>query len=393
MAAEYSARTKAVCPESHGLSLKPKTWAIIRTLSGIAFGHSIRPRVGTASAGSMEGMDMAFAHQAAKLAAFLTTACTAGIVLAQPVAAAWPGNNGKIVFWKADVTSHAANGQIYSMNSQGGKQLNLSAAGGGAGQIDIQPSVSPDGKLIVFLRGVIPDPNNPVIIGQLFTMRIDGSHQTDITNDLSFTASGPAWTEDGSHFLFVKQPAGQFPGFGGSLWIQSADGKGTPRQLTQGTTDANPAMSPDGDLLAFSRVDFSDPLPNPAQGFWRHLMLMKADGDEPAVDLGRGSKPDWSPDSKRIVYGQAGTGPIMVVSVPDAKRKKQLADFGNEAPAWSPDGRKIVYVDCTSRSMPCQIAVMSADGRNQHDITNESGFSLMKPDWQRVGRGRGEGGD
>lgn len=329
----------------------------------------------------------------AKLAAFLTATCVAILVSAQPAAAVWPGANGKIVFWKADITSHSANGQIYAMDSHGANQVNLSAAGGGAGQIDLQPSVSPDGKRIAFTRGLVPDPNNPVIIGQIFTMRMDGSHQADVTNDLSYTASGPSWTEDGSHILFVKASAGQFPGFGGSIWTQRADGKGTPRQLTQGTTDANPAMSPDGDLLAFSRVDPTDPLPAPQPGFWRHLMLMKADGDEPAVDLGRGSKPDWSPDSRRIVYGQAGFGPIMVLKVANPSQKKQLADVGNEAPVWSPDGTRIVYVDCLSPTAPCQIAVMKADGTNKHDITNESTFAHMKPDWQRVSQGRGEGGD
>lgn len=46
----------------------------------------------------------------------------------------------------------APTAQIYSMGSKGQDQTNLSAAGGGASQVDIQPSVSPDGKRIAFTR-------------------------------------------------------------------------------------------------------------------------------------------------------------------------------------------------------------------------------------------------
>ena len=131
-------------------------------------------------------------------------------------------------------------------------------------------------------------------------------------------------------------------------------------------------MSPDGDLIAFSR---------PVGGA-RHLFVMKADGNGTPNDLGQGSKPDWSPDSTHLVYGQGGRGPIMVVKVSDPSNKQTLAGPGNEAPVWSPDGFQIAYVDCKSPVAPCQIAVMSATGQNQHDITSDQSMSDQKPDWQ-----------
>lgn len=310
-------------------------------------------------------------------AAILAVACAFGILFAQAAEAAWPGDNGKIVFYKADFFTGAD--QIYSMNSQGQGQTNLSAAGG-TSQIDIQPSVSPNGKRIAFTRGEVLGPRT--VTGQLWTMNIDGSHQTDISHDGALASeSGASWTEDGSKILFVRQPSGSFPGdqgggsatAGGSIWIRNANGKGTPRQLTPGPHDANPAMSPDGDLIAFSR---------PVAGA-RHLMVMKADGNGTPRDLGPGSKPDWSPDSTRLVYGQGGTGPVMVVRVSQPSNKQTLTGPFNEAPAWSPDGTKIVYMDCTAGFMaPCQIAVMSATGQNQHDITNDQTMSDSKPSWQ-----------
>lgn len=327
---------------------------------------------------------MALSRRAAKLASLLTILCGACLVFVQPALAVWPGENGKIIFWKAPL-SQQMSAQIYSMDSDGSHQTNLSAAGGGANQLDIQPSVSPNGKRIAFTRALIfpgPTPAQPLIVGQIFTMRIDGSHQMNISNDAAVASeSGPSWTEDGSSILFVKLPRGGFPGFGGSIWIRKANGQGSPEQVTAGPNDANPAMSPDGDLIAFSR---------PMSDGTRHLMLMKADGSETPRDLGMGAKPDWSPDGTRLVYGQGGFGPIMVVQVSNPSNKQKLADVGNEAPVWSPDGSQIVYLDCTAFPTPCQVAVMNADGSNKHDITSDPSAGHMKPDWQSVNREAGE---
>jgi Tol biopolymer transport system component len=327
--------------------------------------------------------------------AVLTIVGAAGIVFAGTAEAAWPGGNGKIVFYKFGGSQTAPIAQIYSMNSHGQDQTNLSAAGGGGSQLDIQPNVSPNGKRIAFTR---LDPAS--FSAQIWVMKIDGSHQVDISNDGALASeSGPSWTEDGSKILFVRQPPGSFPGdqgggpatAGGSIWIRSANGKGTPRQLTAGPHDANPAMSPDGDLIAFSR-----PMGAPGQPMVRHLIVMKADGSDTPNDLGPGSKPDWSPDSKRLVYGQGGAGPIMVVKVSDPSQKKTLTGLFNEAPVWSPDGTKIAYMDCTTSTSAfiCQIALMSATGQDQHPITNDQTLSNQKPSWQATARGdERQGGD
>jgi Tol biopolymer transport system component len=324
---------------------------------------------------------MTLSRRAATLASLLATACMLGLVFAQSAEAAWPGGNGKIVFYKAvTLPSGQISAQIYSMSSRGGKQTNLSAAGGGAAQLDIQPSVSPNGKRIAFTRA---DPTT--LAGQIWTMKMDGSDQTDVSNDLaSASETGPAWSEDGSSILFVTQPAGS-PVFGGSgsIWIRRANGKGTPRQVTSGPFDANPAMSPDGDLIAFTRINFVEGA--------RDLIVMKADGSGAPMNLGKGSKPDWSPDSKRLVYGQGGMGPITVVKISDPSKKQVLAGIGNEAPVWSPDGTKIAFLQCTPTGI-CQIALMTATGQNQHAITNDQPVSNNKPDWQRTNREGGEDG-
>jgi Tol biopolymer transport system component len=308
---------------------------------------------------------MAISCRAAALVTLLTAACAGGVLLAPAVQAERPKDHGKIVFYKADLTVPTA--QIYSMNIQGENQTNLSAAGGGANQVDLQPSLSPDGTQIAFVRLDLA-----TFSAQIWTMLINGTDQTDISNDaLVASESGPSWTEDGSGILFVKQASGSFPGAGGSIWVRRADGGGAPSQVTLGPADANPAMSPDGDLIAFSR---------PAKDGFRHLLVIKADGTGAPSDLGTGSKPDWSPDSTRLVYGQAGTGPIMVLQVSDPSNKQTLTAPFNEAPAWSPNGRQIVFMHCIGFNA-CQIALMSSTGQDQHDITSDPTLSNQHPDW------------
>jgi Tol biopolymer transport system component len=305
-------------------------------------------------------------------------ALAVGMWAAAPASAVWPGANGKIVFFKFAFTSPTTiSGQIFSVNRDGTGETDLSAAGGGADQVDIQPSVSPNGRKIAFVRF---DPSTGS--AQLWVMNFNGSGQTDVSNDAKVASeSGPAWTSDGTQLLFVKQLPGSFPGnfgapAGGQIRIRNADGGGTPTQLTNGLHDANPAMSPNGRMIAFSR---------PVSGGARELWVMNANGNG-QTDLGQpGAKPDWSPDSTRLVYGQAGAGGISVLHISDPSSATLLRAGPVEAPVFSPDGSQIAFVDCSKTGVigdNCQIAAMSATGQNGHDITNEPTLSDQKPDWQ-----------
>jgi TolB protein len=133
-------------------------------------------------------------------------------------------------------------------------------------------------------------------------------------------------------------------------------------------------MSNDGTRIAFSR-----PVGNPNPQ--RHLFIMNADGSGIPTDLGPGAKPDWSPDDSHIAYGQGGSGPIMIVNVANPSDKQTLGTFGQEAPVWSPDGKQLAFVDCATAD-GCQIATMNTDGSDVRDLTNNTGSSDQKVDWQ-----------
>jgi len=314
-------------------------------------------------------------RKAAPLTAAIALFASTTWALTGTAGAVWAGTDGKLVYYQFSGSDQAPVAQIFSMNRPGNGQKNLSAKGGAAGQVDIQPSVSPDGKRIAFAHLDFETGS-----AQVWTMTFEGLNRTDISNNgADASESGPSWSADGTKLLFVKQPPGSFPGdqgggpatAGGSIWIRNADGTGTPQQLTAGPHDANPVMSNNGTRIAFSR---------PVAG-QRHLFIMNADGSGTPTDLGPGSKPDWSPDDSHIAYGQGGSGPIMIVNVANPADKQTLGTFGQEAPVWSPDGTQLAFVDCTGPDA-CQIATMNTDGSNVRDLTHETQFSDQKVDWQ-----------
>ena len=84
--------------------------------------------------------------------------------------------------------------------------------------------VSPDGKTIIF-----------DLLGDLYTMPIEGGTATRIMGGLSFE-SQPAWSPDGKTIAFLSDRTGVE-----NLWIANADGS-NPRAVSKdGRTNDRPA--------------------------------------------------------------------------------------------------------------------------------------------------------
>lgn len=67
-----------------------------------------------------------------------------------------------------------------------------------SGATNIQPDVSPDGRTIVFARSTTGN-SGPF---DLFTIGIDGSNLTQITNTPNFSETSPSWATDGTSLAF-----------------------------------------------------------------------------------------------------------------------------------------------------------------------------------------------
>lgn len=105
---------------------------------------------------------------------------------------------------------------------------------------------------------------------------------------------------------------------------------------------------------------------------------------------GRGGtrSPVFTPDSKRVVYAFAETGPQQLWSVQvDGKDKKQLTQCQGVSnwPSFTPDGKTIVFSN--SRENNYEIYSMRADGSGEKRLTNNTIMDIrpaVSPDGRQI---------
>src|SRR5262245_11967416 len=140
--------------------------------------------------------------------------------------------------------------------------------------------VSPDGRTILF-----------DVLGDLYTLPIDGGTATRIMGGLSFE-SQPTWSPDGKTIAFLTDRSGVE-----NLWIANADGS-NPRAVSkdQKTNDrpqimVSPAWTPDGQYIVVSKSRAPDP-----GTFW--LYMYHREGGS-GVRVGAPPPPQLPPHARR----------------------------------------------------------------------------------------------
>jgi dipeptidyl aminopeptidase/acylaminoacyl peptidase len=114
------------------------------------------------------------------------------------------------------------------------------------------------------------------------------------------TASAPTTTTGGSHIVFQTSS-------GGAIYIMNPDGSG----LRALTTGMDPALSPDGQQVAFTRWDGGS-----GDGALGSVWVINIDGSgERKIegDVRQPKSPTWSPDGRQIVINMQQGGTIAAV--------------------------------------------------------------------------------
>ena len=187
-----------------------------------------------------------------------------------------------------------------------------------------------------------------------------------------------------------------------AVCVMKSDGSERAR-VTDRLTTTDPAWSPDGRQIAFTRNEdvgefttFTD----------NDVFVMDADGGNvrqltPERDGSSSSQPAWSPDGRHIAYvrGQSTAsevvaatalafGELRVMDAEGGKTTKLTPDEPDAAPAWSPDGREIVFVrghDLNKASGDMDIFIVDAAGGTPRPLTRTPHSLESAPTWSPDG--------
>lgn len=189
------------------------------------------------------------------------------------------------------------------------------------------------GRSSLVYQSYCPEP-----LASLYAVSPDGGGLTRVTDDRKHDTQ-PAWSPDGSRIAYTRYGAVGLSckGCPGSLVVANADGS-SPRVLDTPSgddyADAGPSWSPDGTQIVFSRWNFSTPA---------ELLAVPAAGGAPHDLHVSGITAAWGPS--RIAYVQDARQPASLWTArPDGSDPQKLANVRNaqlygSSLAWSADGR------------------------------------------------------
>jgi TolB protein len=196
--------------------------------------------------------------------------------------------------------------------------------------------------------------------GELYAMPLAGGAATRLTTTAR-AETAPALSADGQRLAYAYDVSGVY-----RIWTANANGTGAAAYTGSlgfsGSPETSPSWAPAGNRLAFvgtaqGQADIWDL----ASGGTARIL---AGGDPADVD------PAWSPDGSVVAFASTREGDpaIFTVRLSDLQVTRLSTRTGSEAePTWTADGR-LVYVEFTSSTVTRLVWIDPADPGTVHVI-------------------------
>jgi serine/threonine protein kinase/Tol biopolymer transport system component len=196
----------------------------------------------------------------------------------------------------------------------------------------LYPRLSPDGKRIAV---AITEPGGGGTDIWIFDM------QRGSKTRLTFgpgVGNYPAWTPAGDRVIFSSNRNGHL-----DIYSKAADGSGSDEIVLQDESDKTwKSISPDGQYLAYQRVESSKPN--------TEIWVLPLFGDRKPSPIvspqGNAEQPIISPDGRWLAYSsdESKRFEVYVTPFPGGGPKWQVSTTGGVAPRWRGDGKELYFV-------------------------------------------------
>jgi TolB protein len=226
-------------------------------------------------------------------------------------------------------------------------------------------SWTPDGRLVHASRAS----DNQ----EIWIMNKDGSEKQQLTFAGGWD-SRPTVSPDGRYIVFVSRRSGS-----GNIWRMDIDGRNQ-KQLTRGNMDWNPQITPDNQWVIYTagesgqRTLWKVPIDggNPVQitNFYSPLIAVSPEDGQIAYAY---DEPQSSKRRVAIIPLEGGT-PTRVFDFPHPFR---------QGIRWAPDGRTLTYLGVPARS---NIWSQPLDGTPPKKIADFAPDRIFSFDWSRDGK-------
>jgi eukaryotic-like serine/threonine-protein kinase len=180
-------------------------------------------------------------------------------------------------------------------------------------------------------------------------------------------ASNPSFSRDGEHVAYETPDRG--------IWLASADSS-NPRRIAvrRHTFEATPALSPDGQAIAYFESDDGGPMGD----FW----IVSASAGAPrrlTFDNSHSGKVIWTPDGRFIIFSSMRHGSENLWRVPAKGGSPEPVTFGagqDRDPALSPNGKQLIYTN--TRAAFVLMLLDPATGRETELLERRSAIDLPR---------------